>query len=350
MSEGQNKGLIDYPKLKQAYEENRIYALQLEVGDLCYQNCLYCYMNALPDPKNTLGDEEIYQILKDSHQLGITAIEWLGGEPLLRSNILTFLEKAKSLGFRNNIWTGGLPLSNRHLSKELVSLASPGLIAVHLSTINPHLYEYLHPGRTKDDMYQILRGVEFLLEEGYPPQSMLNSVTYTGLQPAEDMIETIDFFEDKFSIKTSLNIYHTYLRPGTPPGEFARFIPPPSGVSRVRKRIALQWGLKQLPMNCVNKEYCSSTMAVLCDGNVTPCATIRPADAPNLHRDGNLIAIFEKHRAELTLQFFRNPENLPQECQRCRLNDHCFGCRSRAYAEGFGLYGKDPRCPRRIRS
>jgi len=118
----------------------------------------------------------------------------------------------------------------------------------------------------------------FLREGGIPPggglsaQSILNAVNYTGLQPPGDMIETIDCFEEKFSVRTSLNIYHGYLRPGTLPGELERFMPQASGVALITKRVTGQWGAKQLPMNCVNKQYSSATMAVLYYGSVTPCA------------------------------------------------------------------------------
>ena len=101
---------------------------------------------------------------------------------------------------------------------------------------------------------------------------------------------------------------------------------------------------RRLPMNCVNKQYCATTLAVLCDGSVTPCATIREKGAPNVHRDGSLFDIAVQHKDHLTLKLFREPANLPPDCQRCGMSDQCFGCRSRAYAAGNGLYGKDPRC------
>ncbi len=92
--------MIDYEKLMNAYEENRIYSLQLEVGDRCNQNCIYCYMNAVPEEKNTLSDELIRDILFDSKRLGITAIELLGGEPLLRGSVFTLMIYAKELGLK----------------------------------------------------------------------------------------------------------------------------------------------------------------------------------------------------------------------------------------------------------
>lgn len=336
--------MIDPGKLNQAYLEDRIYALQLEVGDQCYQGCSYCYMNAVEAAQNTLDDGFIDQILVDAASLGITTIEWLGGEPLLREHIFQHMEKAQKLGLKNNIWTGGLPLQQKHILESCVRYAENGLISVHVSTIDPKLYQLLHPTRTEQDLAIILQSVEQLLKLGYPASHMLNSVTFTGKQDADDLIATIDYFENNYGIKTSLNVYHTYLRPDQTNEELKAFIPKPEEVKRVYKRYAEQYGRDILPMNCVHLQYCSATMAVLCDGKVTPCATIRDRFAPNIHTDGSLIDIFNQNKDSLILKQFKNKNNRPTECSRCMLSDECWGCRSRSYAAGRGLYGKDPRC------
>jgi radical SAM protein with 4Fe4S-binding SPASM domain len=336
--------MIDQRGLMKAFERGGYYALQLEVGDRCEQACSYCYMNALETGHNTLSDRQIAEILDDSVELGVTALEWLGGEPLLRRGVFDRLRRARTLGLRNNIWTGGLPLAARRVAESCAELARPGLISVHVSSTDPEVYESLHPGRDRGDLEAILDGVRLLLDCGYPPTNMLNSMTFTGLQDPRDAIRTIDDFESRFGIRTSLNVYHTYLRPGSEPGALARFIPPPAAVSRVYKRWARQWNATEMPMNCVNKQYCSATLAVLCDGTVTPCATIRPADAPSIHDGERLAVLADRHRPELTFEPMRDPAVLPAECAACHLGDRCWGCRSRAYAAGLGVYGPDPRC------
>jgi radical SAM protein with 4Fe4S-binding SPASM domain len=336
--------LIDEAALDRAYANDGIYALQLEVGDTCHQGCIYCYMNALPREKNSLSDELISEILEDAHRLGVTAIEWLGGEPLLRKSIFDLMAQGQDLGFRNNVWTGGLPLINPALRQKTAEFCCPGLISVHVSTVDPALYTLLHPDRPKRNLPVILEAVADLLAEGYPPEQMLNSVTFTGLQTAEDTIATIDYFEERFGIRSCLNVYHTYLRPGSPQGELARFIPADEEVARVYERFSQQWGLESFPMNCVNKQYCSATVAVLCDGHVTPCATIRDPKSPSLHQNPSLARIVTERRDELIFRKFKVLENLPADCQMCPLGSHCWGCRSRSFAAGLGLYGKDPRC------
>jgi radical SAM protein with 4Fe4S-binding SPASM domain len=339
--------MIDYNQLNQDYENDNIYAIQLEIGDKCHQGCIYCYMNAVEEEKNTLSDVQIKNIILDAKKLGISAIEWLGGEPLLHKSIFSYMSMAQDLGFRNNVWTGGLPLSDDYILNNTAKYANPGLISLHISTINPEVYEKLHPNRNRKDMELIISSLEKLLNLGYPSNNILNSVTFTGLQTAEDMINTIDFFQETYHVKTSLNVYHTYLRPGIPNDELIRFIPDVKDVAKVYKHYAKQYDMKNYPMNCVNKQYCSASVAVLCDGSVTPCATIREKNTPNIHTHGSFYDIFVKNRDYIIIKKMKNKDNLPEDCKSCKINSICWGCRSRAFAAGMGLYGIDPRCFRR---
>lgn len=336
--------MIDFEKLYQDYENDNIYSLQLEIGDKCNQNCIYCYMNAVEEEINTLSDDQIKKIIIDAKKLGISVIEWLGGEPLLRKSIFSHMNFAQKLGFRNNIWSGGLPLSDDYILKNTIKYSDSGLISIHVSTVNSDLYEELHPNRSKKDLESIIAGIEKLINSGYSSNNILNSVTYTGLQTAEDMINTIDFFEKKFGIKTSLNIYHTYLRPEISDDELERFIPNRKDVVKVYKYYAKHHKVKNLPMNCVNKQYCSATVAVLCDGSITPCATIRLKDSSNIHTDGSFYDIVNKNRDYLIFKKLKDENNILNSCRSCSLSNICWGCRSRSYASGNGIYGKDPRC------
>ncbi|MBN2066659.1 MAG: radical SAM protein [Candidatus Thermoplasmatota archaeon] len=336
--------MIDEQRLRKAYETDGFYALQLEVGDQCFQDCVYCYMNAVEQEHNTLSDQQITAILHDARQLDFCAIEWLGGEPLLRGSIFDHMALAHKLGFRNNIWTGGLPLANPSVAEKAVAYANPGLISVHVSSVNPEIYQRLHPHRSTDDLYTILSAIGRVLDLGYPASQLLNSVTFTGLQTADDMIATMEYFEKQFGMLTSLNIYHTYLRPGSPSMDLERFIPSREEVAKVYHYYAQQHGVYQVPMNCVNKYYCSATVAVLCDGGITPCATIRDPAAPSIHGHDSFREIVDRHKDYLILKSMKDGTKLPSSCASCLLSSICWGCRSRAYAAGRGIYGRDPRC------
>ena len=336
--------MLDFEQLQFDYDHDGFYALQLEVGDKCYQDCIYCYMNAVAETKNELTDEIISAVLVEAKALGFSTIEWLGGEPLLRKNIFRFMEEAKNLGLKYNMWTGGLPFADLETVERTAALCTDGYISVHLSTLDPKLYEVLHPRRGADDIKVILKGVEHLLKIGYPPAQILNSVTFTGLQTADDLIATMEFFYHEYRIQTSINVYHTYLRPGYSQTELLKFIPPPEDVQKIYNyyRKLIQAG--NLPMNCVNKQYCATTVAVLNNGFVTPCATIREERTGLNVKEDSFQNIVAAHRGYLTFQDLKTESNLPAGCQKCGLKSQCWGCRSRSYAAGYGLYGKDPRC------
>ncbi|MEX2681029.1 MAG: radical SAM protein, partial [Candidatus Sigynarchaeota archaeon] len=176
--------MIDVERLHAAYDSDGFYALQLEVGDKCMQGCSYCYMNALPYSKNSLNDGLISEILADARALGITSIEWLGGEPLLRGTIFEHMARAETLELRNNLWTGGLPLRDPVMAGKCARACKNGLISVHVSSVDPRVYQLLHPAASDHDLEDILSGVKHVLDAGYPASQMLNSVTFTGLQPA----------------------------------------------------------------------------------------------------------------------------------------------------------------------
>lgn len=336
--------MIDFKLIDEAFQCDGFYSLQLEVGDKCYQGCNYCYMNALEEPENELSDKVIKDVLVTSQELGITAIEWLGGEPLLRSGVFELMEYASELGFRNNMWSGGLPFSDKGIVEKTAELCRTGLISFHLSTIDARLYEILHPDRTSRDIKLIIEGVKYLLEIGYPHDRILNTVTFTGMQSSDDLINTMKFFYEVYGIQTSINVYHTYLRPGYKKEDLMEFIPKPKEVAKIQSSYRKMINADTLPMNCVNKQYCSATLAVLNNGYVTPCATIREEiDNMNL-KNNSFLNIIESNRDYLTFKYFKDINNLPADCKKCNLNDRCWGCRSRSYAIGDGMYGKDPRC------
>jgi len=114
--------MIKYSSLEKAYENNGFYSLQFEVGDKCYQGCTYCYMNAVEQTRKELTDEIVHDVLEDARKIDISAIEWLGGEPLLRPGIFSFMKHAKMLGLRNNMWTGGLPFKDRDIVEKTAEL------------------------------------------------------------------------------------------------------------------------------------------------------------------------------------------------------------------------------------
>ncbi len=167
----------------QYFHDHRVYSLQLEINQACPQGCLYCYASCSDPPEKELDTQVIRRLLKEAVGLGIPAIDWLGGDPLLRNGWEDLLEYAAGLGLVNNIWTSGIPLSDADTARNAVRLTEGGFISVHLDSLDPALYRRLHTGRADAKIEAILTGVENVLESGKNPGQMLNCITSPVLSP-----------------------------------------------------------------------------------------------------------------------------------------------------------------------
>ena len=336
--------LIDNSILRERYRDDLVYALQLEINDTCFQGCDYCYMNAPTVHQGRLDDITLLKTIHEAPAIGVHAVEWLGGEPLLRENALNFMAEARNLGLRNNLWTGGLPLADKFIADRCVHLTDNGLISFHLSTLDKEIYQRLHPGRPVSDLDDIIMGVENCLAAGKPPEMMMNSTTFTSLQPPDDLIGTIDFFNEEYGIPSCINVYQFYEpRSEENREEVMRFAPELNAIRRVLNHLYRVEGNVAHGANCVDKYYCSATVAVLNDGRLTPCATIRPEDAPVMLREG-LETSFFNHRDWLIVKRLKQDENLPEGCNDCKINDECWGCRAKSWDYFQDIYQRDPCC------
>jgi MoaA/NifB/PqqE/SkfB family radical SAM enzyme len=113
---------------KRYFEEKRLYALQIESTDACQQGCIYCYAGSTPQETRGLTSEEIRSLLDDAVALEIRAIDWLGGDPLIRPDWYELMKYAQSLGLINNVWTSGLPLRNKQTARQVYEVTEGGFV------------------------------------------------------------------------------------------------------------------------------------------------------------------------------------------------------------------------------
>ena len=111
-----------------------IYSIKLEVNDYCNLKCRMCYVDK---KKSDLPDKLIYGLLDQVSGHGIR-LEILGGEPLMRKNILEIIKYAKSesrIPFIS-LYTNGTE-ATREMAEEL---REAGLDAI-LVTLVSHIEE-----------------------------------------------------------------------------------------------------------------------------------------------------------------------------------------------------------------
>ncbi|UCE75122.1 MAG: radical SAM protein [Methanomassiliicoccales archaeon] len=343
-----DNGLIDYScfhpdqvELKRYFEEDKVYTVQIESNLACRQGCFFCYASSNEQLDKELPKEIVISVLDSAANMGVRAIDWLGGDPLERKDWYELMKYSMNLGMKNNIWTSGLPLAERDIAKKAVEVSQGGFISVHLDTIDERLYKKLHTGNPKEKIAAIIKGVDNVLVLGKSSDAMFNCITFTKILANEDIGQTIRFFYEKKGMRTCLT---QMCRVGSAL-EHPEWIPTNEEIKEavsIRDSINYPGSLKSMSTMDANKFYCGGAICVTIDGDVTPCSVIRKGFG-NVHNLA-LETIIEKNKAALLYTELRDPKNLPGNCRTCKNNDVCWGCRATAYYEAGDILAKDPKC------
>ncbi|MFT5876125.1 MAG: molybdenum cofactor biosynthesis enzyme MoaA [Clostridium sp.] len=118
----------------------------LHVGYACNARCSFCYYLEQIESGNTndLSTEEIKQRLKQGRQWGKTAIDFTGGEPTIRKDLVEVISYAKEIGYKDiNVITNCIIIARKeHYLQELVD-AGLNDILLSLHSFSPELHDHL---------------------------------------------------------------------------------------------------------------------------------------------------------------------------------------------------------------
>ncbi|PID80530.1 GTP 3',8-cyclase MoaA [bacterium DOLZORAL124_64_63] len=168
--------------------QRRISYLRLSVTDRCNLRCRYCMpAEGLPlfDRAEMLTPDEMLTIARTAVGLGIRKIRVTGGEPLIRSDILTLLAQMGALPNleRLVLTTNGLRLER--LARGLVRCGVSG-VNISIDSLQPERYGQITRGGNLD---RCLAGIAAALEAGL--RTKLNVVLMNGVNDDE----ILDFVE-----------------------------------------------------------------------------------------------------------------------------------------------------------
>jgi radical SAM protein with 4Fe4S-binding SPASM domain len=331
----------DHSELVRYFEENKVYSIQIESNLACKQGCLYCYASSKYDIEKELDTKVIKEVLKEASELKIRAVDWLGGDPLLRKDWYELMKYANELGLKNNIWTSGLPLEDENIARKVVEVSQGGFVSVHLDTLNEDLYGRLHIGDPKKNISIIIKGVDNLIDNGKNSNEIFNCITFTKLLAGEDIRHTIDFFFSEKGMRTCL----TQMCKVGSALDHPEWIPNAKEVAEsVGIRDSINYPDSSISMSTMdtNKFYCGGMICVTIHGDVTPCSVIRKGFG-NV-RNHSLKEILKENSNALLFTDLKEMENLPDGCNTCQNNSVCWGCRATAYYEKGDMHAKDPNC------
>ena len=326
---------------KRYFGQKRLYALQIETTDACQQGCIYCYAGSTPRERHGLTSNEIRSLLDDAAALEIRAIDWLGGDPLVRSDWYSLMQYAQSLGMINNVWTSGLPLQNRQIAAQVNEVTTGGFVSVHVDSITPEIYDQLHRGGNHHYIDAIVEGVTNMLELGKPADKMINCITYTARQGPEDTISTMRWWYEAKGLRTCLTMFN----PAGMGAAWRAFEPDPAEIQQVSAaRDRINYGDDNISIASMDtdKYYCGTMATVTFTGDVTPCSVIREG-VGNI-RQTPFPEIIANHGNTLVHGDLHDVRNLPTPCNTCMNNPHCWGCRASAYHYHGDADGPDPKC------
>jgi MoaA/NifB/PqqE/SkfB family radical SAM enzyme len=327
---------------KHYFEEKRLYTLQIESTDACPQDCVFCYAGCTEDSEaGGLTSTEIVDALQTAANFGVRAIDWLGGDPLVRPDWYELMCEARALGLRNNLWTSGLPLTLPGVAEKVVSVTKDGFVSVHVDSIHPETFSRLHRKNGGEKIQQVVAGVDKLQALGKKPDEMINCITFTSAQEPEDAIETMKWWREKKGMRTCLTMFN----PAGMGGELHGLSPSQEVIQHVYEaRDFINYGDNEATLACMDtdKFYCGTMATLTFSGDVTPCSVIRHG-VGNIRRTP-LARIFQEQLGTLVHAKLHDTCDMPAPCDSCADNEHCWGCRASAYNYSGNADGLDPKC------
>ena len=334
--------------------------IQWHLTERCNLACTHCYQQGTSKDEMELG--EIEGVMADVRDMlrswsDAYGIEFLpsmnitGGEPFLRKDLFSILERAHASGFESYLLTNGT-LIDREKARALSGL---GVKSVQVSLEGP---EKVHEAiRGKGSYGQALAGVALLRDEGMP---VTLNVTLSKIN-ADHFMELID-------IATRLDVNAL---------GFSRLVPAGRGMGLLDAMIgkeALKTLYKEVfshaggSLELVTGDPVASQMSgppvaedggdipgggcaagvsgltFLPDGTVTPCRRL-PIPIGNVRTD----SLREIWATSGVLEKLRSRNAYKGKCRVCAQWSSCRGCRAIAYAyslaRGEGdLLAEDPQC------
>ncbi|MFX0124165.1 MAG: radical SAM/SPASM domain-containing protein [Candidatus Hodarchaeota archaeon] len=335
-------------EMKEYFEDYKLYTLQIEINQICQQNCIYCY--ARESRGEEIKPDFIRRILDDSAEMEVRKIEWLGGDCLLHSSWEDLMAYAKyEYGLINNIWTSGNQLKKISVAKKAIELTNDGgFISVHLDSINPEIYSELTNGNL-NYLTDTLKGIQNLIDLGKHPSEIINCLALTGLQAGEDFRETVQYFHKRFGIPVTFISYKPTSNDSRLPITSQQI----KEAERVKTDLFYGTSVPIIPQ-CVSKYYCGTTASIIPEtgnptvGNLTVCSRIRQSFG-KLEFGQSFKAHFDDLKNILLTRKLKDVNNLPNDCQHCTYNNICWGCRSNAWYYLGDVFAGDPRCWRRLK-
>jgi cyclic pyranopterin phosphate synthase len=167
--------------------------VRLSVTDRCDFRCVYCMAEDMTfAPKHTvLTLEELHQIAQAFVDLGVSKIRLTGGEPLVRNNILSLVQR---LGQMQGLEQLALTTNGSQLQRLAKPLYEAGVhrLNISLDSLQPRKFRSLTRHGNLD---QVISGIDAAIASGFE-QIRINAVILKGRNEGE-VLDLVEFSQQR---------------------------------------------------------------------------------------------------------------------------------------------------------
>ena len=185
--------MTDFPPALIDQFQRRVDYVRLSVTDRCDFRCVYCMaedMTFVPKPK-VLTLEEIYQVAVAFTELGVRKIRLTGGEPLIRNNILSLVERLGALpGLDELVMT----TNGSQLQRLARPLRDYGIRRLNISLDSLQARKFRHLTR-HGNLDQVLAGIDAAVDAGFEAIK-INAVVLKGRND-DEVVDLVNYVRER---------------------------------------------------------------------------------------------------------------------------------------------------------
>jgi len=185
--------------LRMAFDRfgRKVTTLRASITELCNLNCIYCHREGSSSNGPDLSLDQFRLVIEAARVVGMSKVKLTGGEPLLRSDVVDFVEAAASV---DGIAEVSMTTNGTLLAGLASKLASAGLqrVNINLPSLNPERYRFI---TGCDLLNSVKKGVMAAVDAGLSPVK-LNVVVLRGVN--DDEIQSFMDFASKASATLQL--------------------------------------------------------------------------------------------------------------------------------------------------
>lgn len=173
--------------------QRRVDYVRLSVTDRCDFRCVYCMaeeMTFVPKPQ-VLSLEELYQVAKAFVELGVRKIRLTGGEPLVRNNVLSLIERVGALPGLGEL---AITTNGSQLQRMAEKLRDYGVARVNVSldSLQPRKFRHL---TRHGNLEQVIAGIDAAIDAGFAGVK-INAVVLKG-RNEDEVLDLIEFVRQR---------------------------------------------------------------------------------------------------------------------------------------------------------